>query len=118
MDVKAPKGSHQGKKSKNRTEEKFARKFPYRPQTLSCEAQCGRCTWQSGPYVFLADGDQRGAPAALGGHEDEQLAAEAAAPAEDVGAHEVRPGQRVSLRPDVTGAACGPRHPAFHLVHT
>ncbi|XP_067611830.1 uncharacterized protein C3orf22 homolog isoform X1 [Pseudorca crassidens] len=29
MDVKAPKGSHQGKKSKNRTEEKFARKFPY-----------------------------------------------------------------------------------------
>lgn len=35
MDVKAPKGSHQGKKSKNRTEEKFARKFPYRYQTLS-----------------------------------------------------------------------------------
>ncbi|XP_007465354.1 PREDICTED: uncharacterized protein C3orf22 homolog [Lipotes vexillifer] len=30
MDMKAPKGSHQGKKSKNRTEEKFARKFPYR----------------------------------------------------------------------------------------
>ncbi|XP_068413351.1 uncharacterized protein C3orf22 homolog isoform X1 [Eschrichtius robustus] len=30
MDVKAPKGSHQGKKSKTRTEEKFARKFPYR----------------------------------------------------------------------------------------
>ncbi|ELR46578.1 hypothetical protein M91_18911 [Bos mutus] len=30
MDPKAPKKSRQGKKSKARTQEKFARKFPYR----------------------------------------------------------------------------------------
>ncbi|XP_070319611.1 uncharacterized protein C3orf22 homolog isoform X1 [Odocoileus virginianus] len=30
MDPKAPKKSHQGKKSKARMQEKFARKFPYR----------------------------------------------------------------------------------------
>ncbi|XP_042092412.1 uncharacterized protein C3orf22 homolog isoform X2 [Ovis aries] len=41
------------------------------------------------PQVLLADGDQLRAPAALGAHEDEQLAAGAAAPAEDAAAHEV-----------------------------
>lgn len=51
------------------------------------------------PQVLLADGDQLGAPAALGAHEDEQLAAGAAAAAEDAAAHEVHPRPRVSLSP-------------------
>lgn len=63
------------------------------------------------PQVLLADGDQLRAPAALGAHEDEQLAAGAAAPAEDAAAHEVHAHPRVSLspRPPRGHSMSGPR---------
>ena len=62
------------------------------------------------PQVLLGDRDQLGAPAALGAHEDEQLAAGAAAAAEDAAAHEVHPRPRVSLsrRPPREHSTSGP----------
>lgn len=48
--------------------------------------------------VLLADGTHYRVPAALGGHEDEHLTEGPAAPAEDAGANEIHPSQRVSHR--------------------
>ena len=65
------------------------------------------------PQVLMAGRAQIGAPAGLGGGEDEQLTAGAAAPAKDVGANEVHPCQRVSPRPKSAVTTWEPCHLAF-----
>ncbi|KAF3828839.1 hypothetical protein GH733_003103, partial [Mirounga leonina] len=68
MNSKNPKKCPQYKKSRDKAQEKFARKFPYRT------------------YCRV--------PEALGGHEDDHLTEGSAAPAEDVGANEIHSSQR------------------------